>query len=378
MCPCWRPIGSAGALLLALGVFCCTIVFPCPSCAQELRRSCTVRAHKALATRLLFTLTRCSRLVMSEEGLPGKGGGAGGGAGGGFAAACMTVQPRNRGPGKLRRFSGFPLLRHQVSLDPERIREEAAAAAADGTGSGGGSGAASPRGGSPLLRSSTAPSRSFKEALVGLHHLRLGESAGSRASQPPQTALPLRVAAAPPLSPMPESPSQQRSPASDVSTVSHLAAPRPVGLSPLGRSVVTALEAELEQVAGDGRAAAHTPTNLSWYSQGPPAAAEPAAADSVAAAAESPPVSPSKEKRGLLMQLKQQFRSLTGRRDSGELSDADAASDMSRDSTPDAHSTPRILASKPAAQEPQEGQVCVERIDGLHCFARAAALVAGS
>lgn len=267
-----------------------------------------MRSHKALATRLLFILTRCSRLVMSEERAAGRG--PGGGGGGGAGAAFMTALPRSKGPGKLRRFSGFPMLRHTSSKEREAPEVPPRAAAAAG---------------SPgLLRSSTAPSRSFKDALQGMHHLRLHEP------RPPA------------LSPMPESPSQLRSPGSDASSMSHA---RAVGLSPLGRSVVTALEAELEQAAAEGGSGVG-----SRSSPGPGSAADGA----------SPPVSPGKERRSLLTILKRQFRSLAGMpRDEGAASDTDA-SEMSRDagSTPDGGSTPRILPARTpagaAAGQPQQ------------------------
>ena len=197
-----------------------------------------MRESRGWATRLLFILTRCSRLVATEESSP-FGSGGGGGHHGGGAAAYMTVQPRSKGPGRLRRFSGFPMLRNQLSLDPR----SAAGAGAHAAGH-----AVSPRAtASPLLRSATAPSRSLKDIMAGMHHLRihdaggrgLGGGAGGAGTQ---------------LSPMPESPStsaRSLSP-SDMATPSHAA--RAVGLSPLGRSVVTALEAELEQAARAGTA----------------------------------------------------------------------------------------------------------------------------
>lgn len=212
---------------------------------EELRRGCASREARGWATRLLFILTRCSRLVATEEGsLFGSGGGAeasgivasrGGSAHGG--SAYMTVQPRSKGPGRLRRFSGFPMLRGQLSLDPRGGAPRLGAALP-----------VSPRASaSPLLRSATAPSRSFKDLVTGMHHLHIhgGEGAGHKQQ----------------LSPMPESPSMVASPASAsasspdcLSTPSH--AVRQVGLSPLGRSVVTALEAELEQAAARQTASA--------------------------------------------------------------------------------------------------------------------------
>ena len=178
------------------------------------------------ATRLLFILTRCSRLVATEESSPfGSGGGSPRGA-------YMTVQPRSKGPGRLRRFSGFPMLRNQLSLDTRAAGPPSGAAHA-----------MSPRGGaSPLLRSATAPSRSIKDLMAGMHHLRIHEGGGPAATAVKQKGGTTQ------LSPMPESPSTVHSPsASGMSTPSHPV--RGVGLSPLGRSVVTALEAELEQAA---------------------------------------------------------------------------------------------------------------------------------
>lgn len=43
-----------------------------PIAVQEARRRCRVASHKALVTRLLFILTRCSRLVVSDDPVPGK------------------------------------------------------------------------------------------------------------------------------------------------------------------------------------------------------------------------------------------------------------------------------------------------------------------
>ena len=211
---------------------------PAPATPQELRRSCTKREVRGWATRLLFILTRCSRLVATEECSPFGAGGSGSPRG----AYMMTVQPRSRGAGRLRRFSGFPMLRNQLSLDTRAAGQAAAAATPH---------VVSPRGGvSPLLRSATAPSRSFKDLMAGMHHLRIheGQGGGKGAGQGGTK-----------LSPMPESPSTVRSPApSETSTPSHPAA-RQVGLSPLGRSVVTALEAELEQAAAGGAASAERP-----------------------------------------------------------------------------------------------------------------------
>jgi hypothetical protein len=207
---------------------------------------------------MLFILTRCSRLVASEEGSSpfGSGGGGGGGGGGSHhgGSAYMTVQPRSKGPGRLRRFSGFPMLGNRLSLDRPHGHPHLGPLG----------NAVSPRGGaSPLLRSATAPSRSLKDLMAGMHHLRLHEGGGGGGGGGGKQ---------PVLSPMPESPSTVRSPlasgTSEVSTPSHPTRGQ-VGLSPLGRSVVTALEAELEQAAAVAvqDAAAATPADRHHHQQ---------------------------------------------------------------------------------------------------------------
>jgi len=57
-----------------------------------------VAAHKALVTRLLFILTRCSRLVVPEEA-------AAAAAPVDYGATALYTQPRHRG-GRWRRFHG--------------------------------------------------------------------------------------------------------------------------------------------------------------------------------------------------------------------------------------------------------------------------------
>jgi hypothetical protein len=71
--------------------------------AQEARRRCTVAAHKALVTRLLFILTRCSRLVLPDEATPPAQQGLGSTAD--YGATALYTQPRTRG-GRWRRFHG--------------------------------------------------------------------------------------------------------------------------------------------------------------------------------------------------------------------------------------------------------------------------------
>jgi len=59
--PHWVPIGDS---------FIAHADAEAPVTVQEARRRCKVATHKALVTRLLFILTRCSRLVVPEEPSP--------------------------------------------------------------------------------------------------------------------------------------------------------------------------------------------------------------------------------------------------------------------------------------------------------------------
>ncbi|KAL4857228.1 putative serine/threonine protein kinase 1 [Chlorella vulgaris] len=200
---------------------------------EEMRRASSRREARGWATRLLFILTRCSRLVATEESSPFGGSGHGSGSHHG-SAAYMTVQPRSKGTGRLRRFSGFPMLRNQLSLDHAAPPHPLPSASV------------SPRGGaSPLMRSATAPSRTLKELMAGMHQLRMHDSAAGGGGGHLKAGLA--------LSPMAESPSTLRSSPATAAAYSDVCTPchptRQVGLSPLGRSVVTALEAELEQAA---------------------------------------------------------------------------------------------------------------------------------
>ena len=72
----------------------------------EVRRKCALPGHKALVTRLLFILTRCSRLVLSGE-LPADG-----------------SRPRTPPPQQCSAKVNLPMLVHQgVSSDPECIEK---------------------------------------------------------------------------------------------------------------------------------------------------------------------------------------------------------------------------------------------------------------
>lgn len=95
---------------------------------QDLRRSCRVASHKTLLTRLLFILTRCSRMVLSEETSPSC-----------VSSALYGTQPRHKMTGRMRRYSGFPatVARHRSTGMHKLV--------------------ASPR--SPIARAITLPSR---------------------------------------------------------------------------------------------------------------------------------------------------------------------------------------------------------------------------
>jgi hypothetical protein len=178
--------------------------------AEEVRRTCERGATRALATRTLFALARCSRLVPAEGDGPGSAGSSGGVRGG-------TVGPAARGAGARRRFAPAP---------------------------------------TPL------PARALPDALAGL---RVGEAAARR----------------PALSPTAESPGGA---ASSPGAGRRAAAPAP---SPLGRSVVTALEAQLEEAAARRTP---RPRRLAVASPaGSPRAFAPAAASPLSSPARAPP-----------------------------------------------------------------------------------------
>lgn len=46
---------------------CCVIMLTGCSVFQEMRKTCKLSSHKSHVSRLLFILTRCSRLVLSGE-----------------------------------------------------------------------------------------------------------------------------------------------------------------------------------------------------------------------------------------------------------------------------------------------------------------------
>lgn len=166
---------------------------------EELRRACRGRAAKQLYTRLLFILTRCSRLVLTEDCSPGAAGTAG------YYTAVRGVKDgrgrrQRRSASRSRGSDERPIERHRASV-------------------------------SPLLRSVTAPSRSLRDALHCMQHMRLHDSARSTS----------------PLSPMAESPSPGGVPGLTPGSPTRpgSAGKHQLPMSPLGRCVVTALEPHL-------------------------------------------------------------------------------------------------------------------------------------
>ena len=201
---------------------------------EELRRACCGRPAKQLYTRLLFILTRCSRLVLSEDSSPGIVGTAG------YYTAARAARDGRKN--RASKYSVAPRSRsrsrgsdERSSMDPRRRVPTAVTS--------------SPRSrlGSPLLRSATAPSRSLRDALQRMHIS--GGGAGDHAHSSGSTGGSTGggMTRHSPLSPTPESP-QPLSPSASPRTNSALspATHRTAALSPLGRSVVTALEPHLD------------------------------------------------------------------------------------------------------------------------------------
>ncbi|KAL0051057.1 hypothetical protein WJX82_001206 [Trebouxia sp. C0006] len=187
---------------------------------EEMRKTCKLSSHKSHVSRLLFILTRCSRLVLSEEPSPASNN-----------TAMYGTQPRNRTHQKQRRFSGFPFTSQRPYGGVHKKL-------------------GSPR--SPIARATTLPTRSLRDMMHALD-------------------LDGHVVHKPVLSTLAESPSQISSEAtssgSDTGSVTQglSVAPRANSLkrSPLGRSVVTALEAELDQVASPSVASETSQEDLS-------------------------------------------------------------------------------------------------------------------
>ncbi|DBA81919.1 TPA: hypothetical protein ACH3X1_007632 [Trebouxia sp. C0004] len=187
---------------------------------EEMRKTCKLSSHKSHVSRLLFILTRCSRLVLSEEPSPMSNN-----------TAMYGTQPRNRTHQKQRRFSGFPFTSQRPYGGVHKKL-------------------GSPR--SPIARATTLPTRSLRDMMHALD-------------------LDGHVVHKPALSTLAESPSQisseTTSSGSDTASVTQglSVAPRANSLkrSPLGRSVVTALEAELDQVASPSAASETSQEDLS-------------------------------------------------------------------------------------------------------------------
>ncbi|KAK9837105.1 hypothetical protein WJX81_003071 [Elliptochloris bilobata] len=201
----------------------------------EVRRKCVLPGHKALVTRLLFILTRCSRLVLSEDASSSE-----------LLATPWGTAPRGRLAERLRRLSGVPLSTRR------------------GTGVRKAVGSGSPRQ-TPIYHAATLPPRMLRDMAAGLQGLRLssdGESSRAAAVSRGEALGPYTGV----LFPLTESPAgatpQLFRPAGDpfadaaaagaaggggAETPGMAAAGRAPKRSPLGRSVVTALEAQLDQ-----------------------------------------------------------------------------------------------------------------------------------
>ncbi|KAL3152041.1 hypothetical protein ABBQ32_001154 [Trebouxia sp. C0010 RCD-2024] len=246
---------------------------------EEMRKTCKLANHKTLVSRLLFILTRCSRLVLSEEASPLSGN----------TAMFAATQPRNRTHQKTRRFSGFPFTSQRPYGGVHKKL-------------------GSPR--SPIARATTLPTRSLRDMM---HALDLD---GQMAQKPALSTL-----AESPSGLSSETTSSSSEPASVTQALA--VAPRLNSLkrSPLGRSVVTALEAELDQVASPSIAGDAEDEQLS--EPGTPRFATPA-----------------KGRKGILAGLKQLQRRLrTNKRLTGQ------------DSTPSSHETSTVSSVKPESDD---------------------------
>lgn len=223
---------------------------------EELRRGCCSRPAKHLYTRLLFILTRCSRLVLSEDSSPGVPGTVG------YYTAARAARDgrKRRGP----RPSVAPYSRgtDERSVDPHRRRATAATTA-------------SPRSrlGSPIVRSATAPSRSLRDAL---QRMQIGETTTSGGNSTGGLSRHHHLSPTPesptPLSPLSPSSSPRTSSGPGMSPSTH----RTAALSPLGRSVVTALEPHLDDAfhaPGGGSPSPRPPSSPAGMPGIPPIAA---------------------------------------------------------------------------------------------------------
>ncbi|KAK9837045.1 hypothetical protein WJX84_010231, partial [Apatococcus fuscideae] len=169
---------------------------------EEMRQQCCSPKPKNMITRLLFILTQCTRLLLSEAASPLSPN-----------AGLYATLPRNHMSARLMRFTGFPSSTVRKAGVQKRVTD-------------------SPK--SPIARAITLPSRTLQSMVSGMQQLRMN-TAG--------------------LSTLPESPSQLGTGEGGFSTAA-LQHRGSIKRSPLGRSVVTALEAELNQAATPGADAA--------------------------------------------------------------------------------------------------------------------------
>ncbi|CAL8463108.1 g2642 [Coccomyxa elongata] len=155
---------------------------------EEMRRECSNNTHKAHVTRLMFIITRCSRLVLTEEA-----------SNVGTRVLYMT-QPRSRMGRPARQLTDIPISSSRLKAHRRPVTPAS------------------------LGRSITLPSRRAPREMAAADAL-------------PPTATPA---------------SHFTRPSVDISLVDSAAQPPAIHdfkRSPLGRSVVTALEAQLDRVA---------------------------------------------------------------------------------------------------------------------------------
>jgi microtubule-associated serine/threonine kinase len=221
---------------------------------EDLRRACHGRPAKRLYTRLLFILTRCSRLLLSEDQSPGVAGTAAG-----YYTAAKAVRDGRQARASRRRSGGDRKTSGNVVVSGGTF--PASLSTAGGVDQRRKPGV-SPRrqsisrpGGSPLLRSVTAPSRSLRDALqrlqIGDKNGSLVDNASTSSGRSRQSMYwsPSSTVMAEESTPLPVpylSPSGSPRPSSLSPGGHHYQNHRPASLSPLGRSVVTTLEPHLE------------------------------------------------------------------------------------------------------------------------------------
>ncbi len=296
----------------------------------------------------------CSRMVMSEEGSPaGVGGPVGPYAtaallGRARPATALKQPPMSGAAGRAQPRRQHPMQALQWHLPPPGLPRPgiapgpAVADLAEYQGAGGAAllDARGPQfspgplgGGVGLAYGSSTPTRALREALQDLSlatGLRLGTRKHARQREAGRPV---------------ESPAAVRTPPPHVSASAEAAA-RPLGLSPLGRSVVTALEAELEQAAAEQAQRAGGVGGGAGMAE----AGSGAGRDEAPVRPQSPAATRQQQERQrqreweLVDMIKQRFRSMEGEGGSQEDEDEGGASDAA------------AQAASPPLQEPEAGE----------------------